>query len=55
LGWPLELGLDAKSTVLLVMSLFIVANTLRTGNTTMLSGFIHIAIFIIYLFFSFVP
>ncbi|RKG55545.1 ionic transporter y4hA [Acinetobacter cumulans] len=53
--WPLVLGLDAKSTVLLILSLFIVANTLRTGNTTMLPGFVHLAIFATYLFFSFVP
>lgn len=53
--WPLELGLDAKSTTLLVLSLFVVSNSLRTGNTTMLPGIVHIAIFAAYLFLSFVP
>lgn len=53
--WPLELGLDAKSSVLLVLSLFIVSHSLRTGNTTMLPGVLHICLFAIYLFLSFVP
>ena len=55
MDWPLQLGLDAKSSVLLVLSLFIVSNSLRTGNTTMLPGALHVALFAIYLFLSFVP
>lgn len=55
MGWTLELGLDAKSIVLLTLSLFIVAISLRTGNTTILPGIVHLCIFAAYLFFSFVP
>lgn len=55
MNWPLQLGLDAKSSVLLLLSLFIVSNSLRTGNTTMLPGALHVALFAIYLFLSFVP
>jgi Ca2+:H+ antiporter len=55
MGWQLELGLDAKSTALLVLSLFIVAISLRTGLTTILPGIVHLCIFLTYLFFSFVP
>lgn len=55
MDWPLELGLDGKSTVMLILSLLIVSNSLRTGNTTILPGIVHVAIFIAYLFFSFVP
>lgn len=55
MGWPLQLGLDGKSTVLLVLSLFIVALTLRTGNTTVQPGIVHLVIFAVYLFFSLVP
>lgn len=55
MGWTLELGLDSKSVVLLVLSLFIVAISLRTGLTTILPGIVHLCIFITYLFFSFVP
>lgn len=55
MGWPLELGLDAKSITLLVLSLFVVAISLRTGRTTILPGIVHLCIFVAYLFFSFVP
>jgi len=55
MGWPLALGLDMKSTVLLVLSLFVVSISLRTGRTTMLPGVVHLVLFAAYLFLSFVP
>lgn len=55
MGWPLTLGLDAKSIVLLVLTLFVTAMSLRTGNTTFQPGLVHLMIFAVYLFFSFVP
>lgn len=55
LGWPLELGLDARSTVLLTLTLFVVAMSLRTGNTTLQPGVVHLLLFITYLFFSVAP
>lgn len=55
MGWPLALGVDAKSTVLLVLSLFAVSISLRTGRTTMLPGMVHLVMFAAYLFLSFVP
>lgn len=55
MGWPLELGLDAISTVMLLLSLFVVMLTLNTGNTTLQPGVVHMVIFVIYLFFSFSP
>lgn len=55
MGWPLELGLDPMSTALLMLSLFVVALSLRTGNTTFQPGVVHLLIFVVYLFFSFVP
>ena len=55
MDWQLDLGLDAKSTALLVLSLFIVSHSLRTGSTTILPGILHLAIFVSYLFLSFVP
>lgn len=45
MDWPIELGLDAKSIVLLVLSLFVVSNSLRTGSTTILPGIIQCAYF----------
>ncbi|RPE81515.1 calcium:proton antiporter [Vulcaniibacterium tengchongense] len=55
MGWPLTLGLDMKSTVLLVLSLFVVSISLRTGRTTALPGAVHLVMFAAYLFLSFVP
>lgn len=55
MGWPLELGLDAADITLLVTSLFVVALTLRTGNTTVQPGVLHLVLFAAYLFFAFAP
>ncbi|MBO9664566.1 ionic transporter y4hA [Dokdonella sp.] len=55
MGWPLSLGLDTKSTVLLLLSLFVVSISLRTGRTTVLPGVVHLVMFAAYLFLSFVP
>ena len=55
MGWPLELGLDGISTALLLLTLFVGALSLRTGNTTFQPGMVHLVIFAVYLFFSFVP
>lgn len=55
MGWPLELGLDKKSSVLLFISLFITSISLRTGKTNKLLGTVHITLLATYLFLSFVP
>jgi Ca2+:H+ antiporter len=52
LGQPLELGLDQKDEVLLALTLFISVITLGTGRTTVLQGIIHLAIFVVFLFFA---
>lgn len=54
-GWHLELGLDAKSTVLLALSLFTSTLSLGTGRTTVLQGLIHLVIFAVFLFTTIVP
>ncbi|MDV3254522.1 MAG: ionic transporter y4hA [Lysobacter sp.] len=55
MGWPLALGLDDKSTLLLVVTLFVASLSLRTGRTNILLGLVHIVMFAAYLFLSFVP
>lgn len=55
MDWPLALGLDAKSTVLLVLTLFVTSISLGTGRTTVLQGLVHLVLFAAYLFLSFVP
>lgn len=51
----LVLGIDTKSTVLLILSLFIAAIALRTGRTIVLHGIVLLVIFIVYLFTTVVP
>jgi Ca2+:H+ antiporter len=55
IGQPLELGLDAKDEVLLVLTLLLGVITLGTGRTTVLQGIVHLVIFAVFLFFAVVP
>ena len=54
-GWTLMLGIDGKSTVLLLLTLFVAALSLGTGRTTVLQGAIHLVIFAVYLFTTVIP
>ncbi|MEJ0006778.1 MAG: hypothetical protein WDM77_10555 [Steroidobacteraceae bacterium] len=54
-GVKLELGIDMKSVVLLVLSLFTTTIILRTGRTMILHGVVLIVLFLVYLFFTTVP
>jgi Ca2+:H+ antiporter len=54
-GLPLTLGIDIKSTVLFLLSLFIILLSLRTGRTTVLQGVILLVVFAVYLFTTIVP
>lgn len=54
-GWTLTLGLDTKSSVLLLLSLFVATLSLGTGRTTVLQGVVHLVIFAVYLFTTIVP
>lgn len=55
MDWPLALGLDGMSTVLLFLSLFVASISLRTGRTNMQIGIVHAVLLGAYLFLSFVP
>ena len=54
-GLTLTLGIDAKSTVLLVLSLFVSGLALATGRTTVLQGAVLLVIFATYLITTVVP
>jgi Ca2+:H+ antiporter len=54
-GLPIALGLDAKSIVLLFLTLIVSTLTLGTGRTTILQGAVHLVIFAVYLFTTIVP
>ena len=55
LGLPLQLGLDAKDLVLLVLTFAVGTITLGTGRTTVLQGAIHLVIFAAFAFLALVP
>lgn len=54
-GWTLTLGIDTKSTVLLLLTLIVATLSLGTGRTTVLQGAVHLVIFAVYLFTTVVP
>ncbi|NML61364.1 ionic transporter y4hA [Massilia sp. RP-1-19] len=54
-GWTLSLGIDVKSTVLLVLSIIVATLSLGTGRTTVMQGTVHLVIFAVYLFTTIVP
>lgn len=54
-GWSLSLGIDAKSTVLLLLSILVASLSLGTGRTTVMQGTVHLVIFAVYLFTAIVP
>src|SRR5450830_70305 len=54
-GWTLSLGLDIKSTVLLLLSFIVAGFSLSTGRTTVMQGMVHLVIFAVYLFTTIVP
>jgi Ca2+:H+ antiporter len=51
----LQLGIDSKSTLLLMLSLFVAALVLRTGRTIVLHGVVLLTVFVVYLFTTIVP
>jgi Ca2+:H+ antiporter len=54
-GMTVTLGIDTKSTVLLVLSLFVVALSFGTGRANILQGVVLLVIFAVYLFTTIVP
>lgn len=54
-GFPVTLGIDTKSTLLLLLALFTVMISFGTGRTTILQGIVLLVIFAVYLFTTIVP
>lgn len=54
-GDKLILGLATKEVAILMITLLLTSNTLRTGKSTFLLGVLHLTIFATFLFFSMVP
>ena len=54
-GLTITLGIDTKSTLLLILSLFTVALSFGTGRTTIMQGVVLLVLFAVYLFTTIVP
>jgi Ca2+:H+ antiporter len=54
-GWTLVLGIDMKSTLLLLLAIFVSALSFATGRTNVLQGVILLVIFAVYLFTTVIP
>ncbi|MDH7459755.1 ionic transporter y4hA [Chitinophagaceae bacterium 26-R-25] len=54
-GFPVTLGIDSKSSFLLLLSLFTVTLSFGTGRTTILQGVVLLVVFAVYLFITIVP
>jgi Ca2+:H+ antiporter len=52
---PLALGLNAKDSVLLGLTLLISVITLGTGRTTVLQGVVHLVVFAAFVFLAVIP
>lgn len=52
---PVTLGIDSKSTLLLVLSLFSVSLSFNTGRTTIMQGVVLLVLFAVYIFTIIVP
>jgi len=55
MGWKLMLGIDKRSMVLLMLSLFVTTLVLRTGRTIILHGVVLLVVFAVFLFTTVVP
>lgn len=54
-GFSVTLGIDTKSTLLLILSLFTIMLSFGTGRTNVLQGVVLLVIFAVYLFTTIVP
>lgn len=54
-GTTLTLGIDIKSTILLLFSIYLLSSSFRTGRTTIMQGIVLLILFATYLFLSIVP
>jgi len=54
-GFSVTLGIDTKSTLLLILALFTNMLSFGTGRTTILQGVVLLVIFAVYLFTTVVP
>lgn len=54
-GLPLQIGIDSRSVILLVLSLFTIMVSMATGKTNVLQGTVLLLLFAVYIFTTIVP
>ena len=54
-GFPVTLGIDSKSTLLMILSLYLTMLSFGSGRTNLLQGVVLLVIFAIYLFTTIIP
>ena len=54
-GMEITLGIDGKSTLLLILSLFIISISFNTNKTNIQQGIVLLVIFMTYIFTTIVP
>jgi Ca2+:H+ antiporter len=55
LGLPLQLGIEGKDLVLLVLTFGVAILTVAHGRTTIMQGAVHLVLFAAFLFLTLVP
>jgi Ca2+:H+ antiporter len=55
IGKQIEIGLSARDSLLLALTLFLSLLTFGTGRTNILTGIVHIVVFVTFLFLIFIP
>ena len=55
LSQPLALGLHISETIMLVLTFAVSLVTFGGGRTNILPGFVHLVLFVIYVFLIFAP
>ena len=55
LGKQIEIGLSARDTVLLGLTLYLSMLTFGSGRTNILVGVVHLVVFVTFLFLVFIP
>jgi Ca2+:H+ antiporter len=55
LGLPLQLGIEGKDLVLLMLTFAVAIMTVADGRTTVMQGAVHLVLFAAFLFLTLVP
>jgi Ca2+:H+ antiporter len=55
IGKQIQLGISARDTLLLALTLFLSVITFGSGRTNILAGLVHLVVFATFVFLVFIP